>query len=47
MVIHERKVSAQGTSPVDYAECLHIARSIFNKARKVRQGSNMDLKRVP
>ncbi|KAK6626395.1 hypothetical protein RUM43_006706 [Polyplax serrata] len=37
LVIPERKISTQGTCPVDYEECLHIARCIFNKARKIAQ----------
>ncbi|PNF15326.1 hypothetical protein B7P43_G00938 [Cryptotermes secundus] len=38
MTVNERRVSGHGTfPPQDYAECLHTARSIFNKARKMAQ----------
>lgn len=37
MAINERKISTQNTCPIDFADCLHVARCIFNKARKIAQ----------
>ena len=35
MSVVERKVSGVSACPLDYNDCLHTARNIFNKARKV------------
>lgn len=35
MVANERKISGQSPFPQDPADCLQMARNIFNKARKV------------
>ncbi|XP_047121332.1 uncharacterized protein LOC124804985 [Schistocerca piceifrons] len=37
MTVSERRISCLGTFPQDYADCLHTARNIFNKARKMAQ----------
>lgn len=35
MLFSDRRISGQGTYPTSYADCLHVARSLFNKSRKM------------
>ncbi|RZF37598.1 hypothetical protein LSTR_LSTR003163 [Laodelphax striatellus] len=37
MSVHERRISGVAACPADHNDCLHTARNIFNKARKMAQ----------
>ncbi|XP_039295318.1 uncharacterized protein LOC120353902 [Nilaparvata lugens] len=37
MSVHERRISGVAACPIDHNDCLHTARNIFNKARKMAQ----------
>lgn len=42
MLFNDRRISAPGGFPQNFADCLHTARNIFNRARKMAQKSSVD-----
>ena len=42
MLFNDRRISAPGGFPTNFADCLQTARNIFNRARKMAQKSTVD-----
>jgi hypothetical protein len=41
MVFNDRRISAPGVYPQNFADCLKTARNLFNRARKLAQRANL------